>query len=319
MNTPEDVTTHPDPLISVVIATYNYGHLICRAIDSVLNQSVKNFEIIIIDDGSTDSTEATVKTYADSVRYVRQKNQGQSTAYNRGADLARGKFVLILDADDELLPDCLLNFETAIKNNSNFKEESLYYGGYISVSENGTEKLKPSSASPNCATARLKKFLERKITGLQHGSTLTPTQFFSRIRYPEKLRNNTDIVFFGQALANYPAHQVNQYMCKIHAHPQRVRQQLNKILITGLAPVDSLFNPEVIPASLMHLKRLYCARRHRSMARLLYMNGQYPKARHHYFMALKTYPLAMMEISSIGKAISSMWKSLPILARRDSL
>lgn len=93
-------------LISVIIPTFNRSSVLVRAVHSVLNQTYKNFELIIVDDGSTDDTEKILAPFAD-VRYIKTKNAGVSSARNRGVDLARGKWLAFLDSDDEWLPQKL--------------------------------------------------------------------------------------------------------------------------------------------------------------------------------------------------------------------
>jgi len=81
------------PKVSVVIPTYNRAHLVGRAIRSVLNQTYQDFEIIVVDDGSTDNTKEVVKSFNDPrIRYIRhEKNRGGSAARNTGIRAARGK------------------------------------------------------------------------------------------------------------------------------------------------------------------------------------------------------------------------------------
>jgi len=97
------------PLISVVLPTFNRERLLPRAINSVLNQTYKNLELIIVDDGSTDDTEKVVKGYSDKrIRYYKLKlNKGGSSARNFGIKSARGKLIAFQDSDDEWLPDKL--------------------------------------------------------------------------------------------------------------------------------------------------------------------------------------------------------------------
>jgi glycosyltransferase involved in cell wall biosynthesis len=89
------------PLISVIIPTYNRAHLIKRSAKSVLNQTYKNLELIIIDDGSTDNTKEVINSLNDKrIVYVKQENQGVSMARNNGVATAKGKYIAFQDSDD---------------------------------------------------------------------------------------------------------------------------------------------------------------------------------------------------------------------------
>jgi glycosyltransferase involved in cell wall biosynthesis len=92
--------------ISVVIPCYNYGRFLASAIDSVLAQKHANVEVIVVDDGSTDATPAVAARYPE-VRYLCQRNLGESEARNHGGTEATGEFILFLDADDQLTPEAI--------------------------------------------------------------------------------------------------------------------------------------------------------------------------------------------------------------------
>ena len=91
-----------EPLVSIIITSYNYGRYLSGAIESALKQSYRNVEIAVVDDGSKDNTKDVAACYP--VRYVFQKNQGVATARNNGIKQSKGEFFICLDADDKLYP-----------------------------------------------------------------------------------------------------------------------------------------------------------------------------------------------------------------------
>jgi glycosyltransferase involved in cell wall biosynthesis len=101
---------------SIIIPVYNREKLIQRAIQSVLDQTYENWELIIIDDGSTDSTAQIIKGNNDNrIRYFFQKNAERSVARNNGILKANGEWICFLDSDDYFLSNHLLSFYNFIK------------------------------------------------------------------------------------------------------------------------------------------------------------------------------------------------------------
>ena len=95
------------PRVSVVIPTYNCARFLGRTIDSALGQTYRDFEVIVVDDGSTDETQSLVVGYGEAVHYVYQPNQGASAARNVALSRAGGEFIAYLDADDLWSPEKL--------------------------------------------------------------------------------------------------------------------------------------------------------------------------------------------------------------------
>lgn len=96
------------PLFTVVIPVFNSSGTVARAIDSVLNQSFSDWELIIVDDGSTDDLGSVLANYSDArLAVIRQENKGRCAARNIGADMATGKYVAFLDSDDEATAEWL--------------------------------------------------------------------------------------------------------------------------------------------------------------------------------------------------------------------
>lgn len=97
-------STDTQPLVSVIMPSYNTARYIGEAIDSVLSQDYPNKELIVIDDGSTDATVDIIRSYSDRVRLITQRNQGAAVARNAGLDAAQGDYIAFLDSDDCWLP-----------------------------------------------------------------------------------------------------------------------------------------------------------------------------------------------------------------------
>ncbi|OIQ00692.1 MAG: hypothetical protein AUK35_02270 [Zetaproteobacteria bacterium CG2_30_46_52] len=99
------MTSDVNSLVTIIIPTYNYGSFVTRALDSALNQTYPNIEIVVVDDGSTDDTLARLSAYGNKIHVITQDNQGASAARNRGIEEASGDYIAFLDADDCYLPE----------------------------------------------------------------------------------------------------------------------------------------------------------------------------------------------------------------------
>ena len=106
-----------EPKVSIIIPTYNQSQYLEEAIESALNQTYKNIEIIIVDDGSTDNTPEVIKSFDNKIIYIQQKNKGASSARNTGIKKANGEYIAFLDADDMWLKNKLENQIKFIQNN----------------------------------------------------------------------------------------------------------------------------------------------------------------------------------------------------------
>ncbi len=105
-----ELTLQGEPLVSVVMSVYNGERFLREAIESILSQTFRDFEFIIVNDGSTDGTAGILNSYALSdsrVRVFEQENMGQCASDNRGCSLARGKYIARMDSDDVSMRDRL--------------------------------------------------------------------------------------------------------------------------------------------------------------------------------------------------------------------
>lgn len=126
-----------NPLITVYITNFNYSNYIKKAIDSVLNQKYQDFELIIIDDGSTDDSRTIIEKYRGNskVNIIYQKNKGLNVTNNIAIKLSRGKFIMRLDADDFLNENALLLMAMELEKN---KELGLVFSDYYLVDKKGS-------------------------------------------------------------------------------------------------------------------------------------------------------------------------------------
>lgn len=129
-----------NPEISVIIPLFNKKAHIARALNSVLTQTFTNFEIIVVNDGSTDGSEKIVEKYTDSrITLINQKNQGVSVARNNGVGVSKSNLIAFLDADDEWLPTYL---ETILRLRSKYPQAGIYATGYTVCFPNNVRRIK---------------------------------------------------------------------------------------------------------------------------------------------------------------------------------
>lgn len=137
------------PMVSVIIPLYNKEPHIKRTINSILAQKIQDFEIIIVDDGSTDKSAEVVKEFTDPrIRLIQQENAGVSAARNRGIEEAKADLVAFLDADDEWTPSFL---ETVFRLREKYPEAGIYVTAYLFCNPKGevrTAKYKEIEAAP---------------------------------------------------------------------------------------------------------------------------------------------------------------------------
>lgn len=126
-----------NPLVSVIIPNFNYARYLPEAIDSVLNQTYAPVEILVVDDGSEDDSEAVVKAYGDRVRLIKQKNLGVAAARNHGVRESNGELLAFLDADDSWLPTKL---SKQVERMLSDPELGLVHCGVEEVDPDGTSR-----------------------------------------------------------------------------------------------------------------------------------------------------------------------------------
>lgn len=128
------------PFFSIIIPTFNRSHILSRAIESVLLQSFFDWELIIVDDGSNDSTDLVIQKFLNDPRifYFFQTNRGVTSARNFGTSKAKGEFLIFLDSDDQLTINAISTFRKAILEHP---DKSVYTAGFIKKDQKGNIQL----------------------------------------------------------------------------------------------------------------------------------------------------------------------------------
>ena len=272
------MNTSQDRLFSIVIPAFNYGHYLARAMESVLAQSGDDYELIVVDDGSSDHTADVVNSYQNGsspLTYVFQQNRGLAAARNLGVQLSKGEYLLFLDADDALVPSALASFRSAV----GFQRAlDFVLAGRIVVSSNG--RVKDVPANPLCSM-RSKNFLSflRSIPiAVVNGSNIVHRRIFERLRFPESVRLWEDRVFYGQLFALYSGSSIADPVVTIYRHDDSLSHNVNLIKRDGHKTVDLLFDPAVLPSDLMSFRSEYEAVTQRMLFDILYDSGLYQEA-----------------------------------------
>ncbi len=165
---PVGYDSQKNPPVSVVIATYNRAALLSQTIESVLDQRFREFEIIVVDDGSIDGTQQVLRAYGDKIRCFYQENRGPSAARNLGIRRARGRWIAIQDSDDLWTPDHLeVLFNCAGRN----PDLGMVFanGAYLGGPQHGRETIIPEKKSRRLAQegVQLADLFDKSILRLQ--------------------------------------------------------------------------------------------------------------------------------------------------------
>jgi len=294
-----------DPRFSIIIPTYNYAHTLSRAVSSALEQAGDDYEILIINDGSTDNTATVISELRQKaptkIRDFSQPNAGAATARNHAIKESRGQFLLFLDSDDALLLNALSILRNVLDARQNAE---VVIGAHIKVGENNTEKYCGNPTLPTNAEKRFTSYLEKKLY-LAMGATLFARRVFDKIKFPEQFRSAEDIVIFAQALALFNTVGIEEPLVKVYAHPNSLRHDCASAMAVGLRLVDEIFNPAILPKNFMQYRKQYETRRCLSLFRTLHAGGYNPQARAYFHRAIKDDWRCLLKPEYWRKYISS--------------
>lgn len=229
-----------NPSVSVVIATYNRADLLPETIDSVLHQRFQDFELIVVDDGSTDNTRQVMERYEPRLRYIYQENRGPSAARNLGARHAKGAWIAIQDSDDLCAPEHLAALHGYVQSHP---ECGMVFGNgaYLGGKEHNRETIVPSHKSRRLARdgVRLVDHFERSIVRLQ-AALISKRCYDALGGHDESLWLCMDLDLSFRLFMNYPVTYIDQVVFFYRRHPGNISRNEERRTLENIRAIEKL-------------------------------------------------------------------------------
>ena len=228
------------PAVSVVIATYNRANYLAETIDSVLGQRFQKFELILVDDGSTDETRRIVAPYGSRVRYLYQENRGPSAARNLGARNASAGWISIQDSDDLCLPNHL---ETLHGYADKHPESGMVFanGAYLGGPAHNRETIIPAAKSRRLADqgVRLEDLFDKSIVRLQ--AALISKRCYDDVGgHDESLRISMDLDLTFRLISRYPVSYLDEVVFSYRRHSGNISGNQELRLLENIRVIEKL-------------------------------------------------------------------------------
>lgn len=300
------------PKVSVLVPTYNRAHLLDRCLNSILFQTYQNFEIIVVDDGSTDNTKEIINRFKDqSIRYFRHKqNRGEGAARNTGLKEARGDYIAFLDSDDEWLPEKL---EKQMKIFERLSEKvGIVYTDSWKINGNLKQYWHPPHIMPEDKIV-YNQALER--VRIQIGTVVIKRECFDKAgMFDERFVRLVDREFFIRVSAYYYFYHIEEPLLNYY----RTEDALTSDRTTLVSSYELLLKKhpyKLIGNNRILSKDLY------EIGKMLFQDGKLKQGRGYLIKAVKLYPFNMKRmfvlfISLFGERVYSMLLNLKRSAKR---
>ncbi len=223
------------PWVSIVIPCYNQAHFLSDAIESALNQTYRYIEVVVVDDGSTDSTSLIAARY-QKVRYIKQANQGLAAARNTGIRESKGSYLVFLDADDRLLLNAI---EAGVNCFSIHPDCTFVSGAHIRVATDGSPLGKPEMYRVYVDKDHYIALLHGNYIGM-HATVMYRRDVLVSIRgFDTSLTACEDYDLYFRIARLYPVHCHNQVVAEYRMHNANMSRNAGLMLKTALAVLGS--------------------------------------------------------------------------------
>lgn len=280
------------PLVSVVIATYNRADFLGETIESVLNQRFRDFELIVIDDGSTDNTRALLEPYSARLQYFYQENRGPSAARNLGVKHAKAPWIAFQDSDDLSLPNHL---DSLYRHVEKFPERGMVFanGNYLDGLQHNRETIIPTAKSRKLAAqgAQLVDLFDKSIVRLQ-AALISKSCYDAIGGHDERLRISMDLDLAFRLFARCPVAYLDEVVFSYRRHVGNISGNQELRLLENIRVMEKLL-AEFPQAEAMLGKRRVAARlayRYYRLAKGRWKKGERDKCREALREAIRLRP-----------------------------
>jgi glycosyltransferase involved in cell wall biosynthesis len=290
------------PVVSVIIPTYNRAHYISEAIQSVLGQSYQEFEIIVIDDGSTDNTREVMDSLKDPrLKYFFQENQGVCVARNNGINVSNGEYIYFLDSDDILLENAL---EKQVQVLDRHPDVALSHGRAYPMDERGhvfdLNKNKPKNIRPGVYQG-----IKEISNFLRYGNYFNPTLTIVRrssiidvgLFDPAFSSGSEDFELWVRLAKKYAVSYIVDPVakCRVHSSSMSASRDLDEIEKSHHRIFESVFNDVALGSLFSSQRSKTYFYLHLRLASYAFGGGKMKISRNYLFKALKIHPHAFIE------------------------
>lgn len=230
------------PAVSVVIASYNRAQLLGATLDSILGQKFRDFEVIVVDDGSSDETARVVGSYGSRIQYLYQENQGPSAARNYGVRHAKAEWISIQDSDDLCLPNHLEVLYRYVRSNPGVGMV-FANGEYLGGPVHNRETIIPKARSRQLASrpVTLEDLFDKSIVRLQAG-LIAKTCYDEISGHDENLRICMDLDLAFRLWARCPVAYLDEVVFSYRKHDGNISADQERRLGENIRVIEKLLH-----------------------------------------------------------------------------
>lgn len=282
--------------VSVVIPNHNYSRYVWAAVESVLAQTHKNIEVIVVDNGSTDDSVARLRQFGDRIRLIEQENRGQSGARNRGIAESRGEWVAFCDADDVWCPTKITDQLAAFDRSS----VGLVYTGYLLCDQDLRPIRKVKAANRGQV---LKLFAEGSAAVVPAGesSVLVRRSVIDQVGvFDESLSISAGFDFYRRISQAYEIECVAEPLVMYRQHPASATRRADAFAADYLRALEKMF-ADPAAAAILPLRAKCMGRAHVSLSGAFLHYGDIRSSLRHLLRGLFWSPRELRYVLGIGR------------------